>query len=328
MNILSNILLIGAGNIGSRHLQALKAVNIPLNITVIDPNPDSLKIAEERYSSMPLGHHEHTIQYLQNYDNVKGDYDIAIIATHSNNRRMIIEQIITKFRIKSFILEKILFDKKEDYSLIKELLDKHNCQAWVNCTRRIIPFYKDKIKDWYNNKKILFIVSGSHWGLMSNIIHFLDYMAYILDEYEFSIDFSNLNLKFLNSRIPNFSEMNGAITVYFKKGSLGIINCYPSGKQPLIIDIASDENRCIINEVEGKSWVNNNNNEMGWEEYDSKILYTSQLTTSLVEDIIKNNKCSLVSYENSMKLHLSLFEPLLKVLREKLGYKKSNYPFT
>ncbi|KKM66937.1 hypothetical protein LCGC14_1476170 [marine sediment metagenome] len=324
---MKNIIIIGAGNIGTRHLQALKAVNIPLDITVIDPNPESLILAKERYNSMPAGQYNHIINYFKNYDKIKDEFDIAIISTHSDIRRMVIEQLFEVAHVKSFIFEKILFNKAEDYSIIGDLLKERNSQGWVNCTRRVIPFFRDKIKKWFNNKKILYFVSGSKWSLISNIIHYVDYMSYILEKVEFKIDFNHLDLKLEKFRIPNFLELNGTINLYFNEGSRGIINCYSSGNQPVIVDISSDNTRCILNEEYGKAWVNNNNKNQ-WEEYEAKILFTSQITTFLIEDLIKNNKCPLTPYEESMKLHLLTFEPLLNFLNKTFKKKFASYPFT
>ena len=46
------IAIVGAGNIGSRHLQALAKVNYNLAITVIDPSNEALKLANERYNEV------------------------------------------------------------------------------------------------------------------------------------------------------------------------------------------------------------------------------------------------------------------------------------
>jgi len=327
VDVMKNIAIIGAGNIGSRHLQALKKVIIPLDISVIDPSDDSLKIAKERYDSIPEGYCKHEIKYLKNYEGIKDEFDIAIIATHSTIRRTVIEQLLKLSNVKFFILEKILFNKAEDYFFVRDLLKEHDCQAWVNCTRRVIPFYMNNVKNWFNNKKIIFTISGSQWKLISNLIHFVDYLAYILDDDIISIDFNNLDMELINSNIPNFLELNGIIKLSFTKGSLGFISCFSTGTQPLIIDIASNELRCIINEGEGKTLVNFNN-KIGWEEFESKILYTSQLTSFLVEDILKNNKCSLTPYNESMKLHLSIYNPLLKLINENFDKEFTYYPFT
>ena len=46
------IVLVGAGNIGSRHLQALALLDRDANIQVIDTLESSLKLAEERFNSV------------------------------------------------------------------------------------------------------------------------------------------------------------------------------------------------------------------------------------------------------------------------------------
>ncbi|KKN08626.1 hypothetical protein LCGC14_1054870 [marine sediment metagenome] len=65
-----------------------------------------------------------------------------------------------------------------------------------------------------------------------------------------------------------------------------------------------------------------------WNNYEAKMLFTSQITTYLVEDILKNNYCSLTPYNESMKLHLLTFEPLLEFLNERIKEKFTSYPFT
>ena len=86
-----NVVLIGAGNIGSRHLQGLAKVKFPLNITVIDPFEQSLKIAEERFYQIKTKI-KHSINFSQSIKNAPNQMDLAIIATSSNIRRNVIEE--------------------------------------------------------------------------------------------------------------------------------------------------------------------------------------------------------------------------------------------
>ena len=51
-SIKTNIAIIGAGQLGSRHLQGLKKAQAPMNIYVLDANNDSLKICEQRYNEI------------------------------------------------------------------------------------------------------------------------------------------------------------------------------------------------------------------------------------------------------------------------------------
>ena len=49
---MKQVAVIGAGQLGSRHLQGLKVASSPMEITVMDSNEDSLKIAKERYDAV------------------------------------------------------------------------------------------------------------------------------------------------------------------------------------------------------------------------------------------------------------------------------------
>ncbi len=323
---MNRIGVFGAGNIGSRHLQALKAVNVPLEILVIDPNQNSLKVAKERYESVPSGKYIQSIEFASDFKEIKRDLDIAIIATLSNVRRNIIENLFNSIDVRAFLLEKILFDHIEDYTFVEKLLKEHSSKAWVNCTRRLVPFYYDNLKNWYSKQKTLFLISGSRWNLLSNIIHYIDLISFILDDIDFIPDFQELDLELIPRNISSYIELNGLIKLKFKRGSLGIINCFSEGNQPPILDIASKEVRTVVNEVEGTALAMVEGEEV--KEFDSKIPYTSQLTTLIVEDIIQKNTCMLTPYTESMKFHLSFYEPLFKLLNSTYNNKFTAFPFT
>jgi predicted dehydrogenase len=325
---MENIVIIGAGNIGSRHLQALKSVNKPLNISVVDPNPESLNIAKQRYNSMPSIKQEHIINYIQKISYLSDEITIAIIATTSNIRRAVIEELLKQNNVKYMILEKLLFQKSEDFNFIKELFQEKDCKAWVNCTRRIIPAYRNLIKKWFHNKKIYYSVSGSNFGFITNIIHDIDYMAYLLDNKNFKVNVSYLDPTLIPSNRKGFFELTGNLQISFNNGSLGQFLCYPSGTLPHLIEICSENIRCFINQVREKSWVWNAQNNMKWESFDAKLMNTSQLTTTIVENLLSTNICSLTTYEDSMEIHLAFLNPILEFINTNSGQKFSYFPFT
>ena len=86
------IQIIGAGQLGSRHLQALSSVAEPLSIDVIDPSLDSLAIAKERFEAMPKIH-THSVNYHQEILHDL-NIDIVIVASGAKPRRKIIENLL------------------------------------------------------------------------------------------------------------------------------------------------------------------------------------------------------------------------------------------
>ena len=47
-----NIAIIGAGQLGSRHLQGLKLAQLPMRIEIVDSSEKSLETARERYDQI------------------------------------------------------------------------------------------------------------------------------------------------------------------------------------------------------------------------------------------------------------------------------------
>lgn len=322
-----HIFIIGGGQIGSRHLQALKAVNLPLSITVIDPNSESLKTARERYESMPAGKFQHKTEYLTEISKNKKPIDLAIIATCSDIRAEIVKKLIQLSRVKNIVLEKILFGKKSDYDSIGKLLRQSKTKTWINCPMRMMPTYR-KIEKYFRGKKISYIVTGSKFGLITNAIHYLDHAVHLSDTTEFQINTAGLDSRPIPSKRKGFLEFNGTLTANFKYGSNISMTCYPEGNAPIIVEIHTDNARYIGKENEGKAWLAKAENNWQWEEIEAPIPFQSQLTTSLAENILTTGTCDLVSYNESKKIHLQMLEPLQIFLNKNSKKKYNNYPFT
>lgn len=322
------IALVGAGNIGSRHLQALKNVKLPLSIYVVDPNKSSLRIAKERYEQFnSTTKDSQQLEFLESVDNVPSKIDLAIIATNSGIRRKVIESLFKKSQVKNLVLEKLLFPKKEDYSYISKLLKSRRTKAFVNCSMRTMPFYQ-KLKNNIKGSRINYIVSGSQYGLITNAIHYIDHMAYLLDSPDFTVNTGMLDKKPVKSRREGYLELNGTLNIFFKNGSSGSISCFSNGDTPIIVEIHSDKFRCISKESERKAYISKASDNWEFKEVITNIPYQSQMTDKIVEDIISKGNCRLVSYEESAKIHLTLLESLLKFLNENSSKKYKIYPFT
>lgn len=322
---MKNICIIGAGNIGSRHLQGLKKVKFPLSIEVVDPSIKSLEIARQRYEQVESSVN-HKISFLSNLSKVSKKIDLAIIATNSNVRRKVTEQLLTTSSVKYLILEKILFQYPDDYQNTEKLLIKKDCKTWINFSMRTMLFYNDlkgKIKG-----PIQMIVSGSQYGLITNAIHFIDYIAFITGNYDFTVDTKGLDKNPIESKRLGFLELNGTLNVYFKDGSTGSFICFKDGDTPFIIEIFSSNYRAISKESERKAWISSSRNHWKWEEVESDIPYQSDMTNKLVEEILGSGTCLLTPYKDASKLHITFLNSLLQFLNEPSNKKYSLFPFT
>lgn len=320
---MKKIYIIGAGQLGSRHLQALKAVKIPLDITVIDPYNESLKVAEERYKA--IKGKDHKVRFIENIDSNQ-NIDLVIIASNSDVRARIIKDLLTKNQVKYMILEKLLFQRKSDYSNISNLIKKTKTKVWVNCSMRSMPFYYDLKKEI--KLPFVYTVNGSQYGLVTNAIHYIDHMAFLAGETDYKIDTSDLDHKIIESKRKGFLELNGTIKIRFGGGSIGLLTCFAGGSEPVIVEINASNFRCISKESEQKAWISSEKNDWAWKEVNAPIPFQSERTASIVTSILNKGNCILPGYTEAVKLHLPLLEELRKYLN-KISKKKYNYyPFT
>ena len=93
------IAIIGAGQIGSRHLQALALSNYNLNIQIVDPYAESLKNAQKRFDQVNQNF-TGNIAYFQQIKEIHKKIDIVIVATTSIDRRKVVEDLLQQKRDK------------------------------------------------------------------------------------------------------------------------------------------------------------------------------------------------------------------------------------
>lgn len=322
-----SVCIIGAGNIGSRHLQALAKITESLIIYVVDPSTNSLNLAKSRYEEIQTSNTRHQVNYSQDIDSINSPIDTAIIATNSNIRYSVTKRLLDHVAVKYLILEKVLFDKLEQYEQMEKLLSRKKCRAWVNCSRRTMPFYRN-LKTFFKDQKNQYLVSGSQWGLASNAIHYIDYMVFLTNCPNFNIDTSLLDVKPIESKRKGFLELTGSLNIYFENGSLGTITSYPTGTAPLIMQIFSEKNRVLTMETEGKSYISKSVSNWNWKIEKTPMLYQSEMTNTVVSKLLNTGDCDLTPYNQSAKLHIILLESLLKFLNKHSAVKYSSYPFT
>lgn len=325
MKTAKNILLIGAGNIGSRHLQGLAKVDFPLNIEVLDPNLDSLKLAEERFKQIPA-HTNHKIVFSQDLSGVSGKIDLAIIATSSNIRRAVTQELLKKTQVKNIIFEKLLFQKKSDYTFISKLLKDEKIKAWVNCSMRVTPFYRG-LKSLFSGKRIVYLLTGTKFGIATQAIHFIDHMAYLNDSYDFIVDTSALEKKIIPSKRKGFLELTGSLRISFKNGSQGLFSDFQTGDAPILAQIISDDAVAIANETTRETWISKSP-DWNMRASEESLLFQSDMTNKVTEEILTKGNCGLPSFEESKKVHLKLLDSLLEFLNSNSRKKYDYYPFT
>ena len=131
-----------------------------------------------------------------------------------------------------------------------------------------------------------------------------------------------------DSKRKGFYEMTGTYQVKFKSGSHGVFNCFSDGDAPIVIEAFNNKFRFISRESEGKIYVSKSENDWKWEEINFSIPYQSELTTTMVNDILDDLECKLPSFEESVEIHIPFLESLKDYMNEKSELLVNEYPFT
>jgi len=313
---LTKVAIIGAGQLGSRHLQALASLKDSADIFISDPSHASLDMARERFQQVMPGNHLNVVFCTEIPAN-ENKFDVAIVATNADVRRHVIEQLLTICKVRYLVLEKVLFQKIDDYEAVGKLLREKGVSAWVNCPRRMWPSY-NWLKAKIASQKILCVlVHGSNWGLGCNSIHMIDLVAFLSGKTEYTISSQRLSPGSIPAKRQGFEEFSGCLDGVFADGPIFSLFSSPVGDVPTIIEVVTETSRFIIKEHEQKTWYAEESGNWIWQEFDFVVPYQSSLTNLLVEELTAVGCCRLPGYDESAALHVPLIQALQSHLEQK-----------
>jgi predicted dehydrogenase len=322
-----HVAIIGCGQLGSRHLQAIAKIDVPVDIQIIDPSHEALKTAQERFEQISSNPNVEKISFFNSIDDLYAEIDFCIVATNADSRAPVTEEVLVKKAVKNLLLEKVLFQREGEYETIGKLIEKHTVKTWVNCTRRMWPVYEE-MRDTLTGSQLLEInVSGSGWGMASNSIHMIDLIAYLAGSAEYAISSDLLDPEVAASKRKEFVEFTGSLKGVFKDGPAFSISSYKNGMVPLVMQIISENSICCISEHNGKGWISRKAQNWAWQEFLFETPYQSQLTHCLIRQIITTGTSALPSFEESAKLHIPLLRCFISFLG-RMGQEVDRCPIT
>lgn len=310
------VAIVGAGNLGVRHLQALSQSKYELEITVFDINNERLGEAEKLYKEVDINK-INELRYVNDIKSIPSEIDIVIVATTAHVRRKVIDDIVENISVKYFVLEKYLFNYLEDYNYIQHLFDKKKITAWVNCPRRMFEYYNYIKKKLINVESFDFTLTGAGWGMGSNIIHFIDIIAYMADSQDIEIDITKLDNNYLESKRDGYKEITGTIQGRVGKCSHFSITCLKETVEPMLIMINSDKIKIVLDEENRKMLVSEKENAWRWDQKEIDFPFQSHISNIVIDEIIENGDCGLTEFSESCKLHQVVHLPLSNYFEER-----------
>ena len=317
---MKNISIIGAGQLGSRHLQGLMTAQTEMNIWVVDQSLDSLNTTKERCEQVsPIT--VKNVNYSKSIEELPTCLDLVIVATGSKPRASIVKALLEHSTVKYLVLEKFLFMRLSDFDEIANLLSEKNVKCWVNCPRRMWPAYEEIKKVVNPDEPVVMINNGKNWGLCCNSVHRIDIWMYLAGDCDFTVDLDQVEPQIIESKRSGYVELLGTerfVSCNGDKLELGSFVDY-EGSTGRIIRNAGNE---IVVEEENNLWYFNG------ERHEVTTPFQSGLTGILADKILTTGDCRLSPYSVSVKYHKPYLKAVIDFVNRIQGTMNDSCPIT
>ena len=292
----SRILIIGAGNIGRRHLQSFRLSKTVSSLLVVDPFADALSAAKEMVTESGMNA---SVEYATSLDDVGDQIDAAIVATSANGRLNILRALL-EMGVSNIILEKIAFNSLPDISAAEALVSASNARVWVNCPRRIYPFYQ-ALKERLSGASFRRVsVRGNNYGLGSNGIHFIDIFSYIIGCADYRLNGDRIT-EVVESKRAGYVEFFGSLVGQFSNGCELELHCEHNASDGGIeLVFETDRGSVTVLEAGGNIEIRQDG---CLDATSGKAPYQSELSGLLFDEMLTTGKCGLTAFGESMALH-------------------------
>jgi len=313
------ILIVGVGQLGSRHLQGVLKVNLDLEVYLLDPNESSRKTAELRANEIV---HSHTLHYLSDWSGIPGQVDICIIATSADIREKVVAELLHNISIRYLILEKVLFQEIKSYDRVGDLLKEKLVRTWVNHPKRTFQSFQSIMEKVSKvSSPPLFIISGNSWGIGCNGLHSIDTIAYLRKTRLSSLHTESLSSEVLQNKRPGFVEFEGTLMGCMEDKSTFLLRSMPGIRDQLSWYIDLGDSSIRIEEGGEQPVIQffskGKTEPLETEQYFPE--FQSDLSKDLIYDLLQTGTCQLPDYSESSHNHQVFISSLLKFYNEIAG---------
>ena len=325
-NFKKKTLIIGAGQLGSRHLQGLLKVNSPMDVFVLDPSDESLQVARQRAGEIK---HTHAIHFYSSWEALPAEFELVIVATNADVREMIINRLLESHLVKYLILEKVLFQEIAAYHRISVLLEKYHVMTWVNHSRRMFDVYSQLKNEMNDEKPKVFQATGGNWGLGCNGLHFIDLFTFLSSAKVLSLDTAWVDNALLQSKRKGFAEFTGTIKGLLTDNSVFQVTSLPGDMTAVTITVFDGDSRYIIQESgTPQIYALKKDKEFSVEKKEFKMEFQSTLTTKLAISLFEKGTCDLPTFKEARHSHELFIRRLLESYNNSTGLSQTILPIT
>jgi predicted dehydrogenase len=298
---MKQVAIIGAGQLGRRHLQGLVKSSHPISVHIVDPFEVSRSAVQEFIATQEAGLLP-SIQIHASIKELPPELDLVIVATTSSQRMEVIENLVSVSKVRHLVLEKFLFDNSEHYERAGSLIAARGITCWVNTPRRHFSIYRKIREDNREDRLLQVTVDGGDWGLCCNSVHFIDLVQFLSGNVDLLTMDTHLDEGGVVSKREGFVELTGELSGYVGSTQFCIRSIRNSIK-PITVALHYQHQSVFV--VEGsETLIRVGQGGVTTESF--KLPYQSEMTGMIADQLFNSNICDLTPYLESVSAHLPL----------------------
>lgn len=319
------ITIIGCGNIGSRHLQAIAKLPVPVCVDVVEPSESARQAANSRLAEVPPNKSDLDLSWHKSIHDLKRSGDLTIVATSSVGRSSIISQLLESGHSR-FLVEKMVCQSAKEYEVLLAKIKVHGARGWVNTPRRYYKSYQEIRECLHTCSPIHMSVVAGNIGLGSNAIHFLDLFSWFCNDHKIRLKETLHDEIFPNKRGSDLVEFAGTIMGFSQDASTLGVSFLPSNIDiPVIVSITTKDTHLVINESK-EQFLAEPNDYLSNLKFQNE--YVSDITTRIANDIFAKDNCLLPTLQDSYFSHCELFRIFNAHIKKLTNQEKELCPIT
>lgn len=272
------ILVIGAGQIGSRHIQALATIPDIGQVVAVDPSAESRERALQRWRDVP-GHESKELATVADIAGADGSgFDLAVLATNAPGRLEHFRRVVA-LGIRHVLAEKLLFQSVAELDEALELCRSAGVSLYPNYVYRYASPWRllgERLRGQVFQMRII----AGDIGLATNLPHWLDLFEFVagsqLGELSIALD----KPAYPNKRGGDLVEFSGSAAGRSMSGATVSLQ-FADGDGVPVTTIVTADGEWILDE--GAGTVTGNLAEAGMQ---LEMPMVSRITARAVPDIL------------------------------------------
>ena len=327
---MARVLIVGCGELGSRHLQAACALAGVDEIEVVEPRPEAIQRGRERVGQVSDRNEAIAYRWIESLAEASERGDLCIVATQADVRCRVVRDVAEKLGYSAFLIEKMVAQSLADYDALLEFARQRGVSVWVNCKTRAHASHR-RVKEHLDPSEPLMLTHlGGNHGLANNGIHAADLFAFYDEASWIKGSGSRVDPKLHASKKRKGTfDLSGTLMGRSDKGSQFVLSFTADDEAPPYFSIFSPRYRAIVDDMMRTFYESTE--ESGWQWKSIPLeenMMVSNMTRRFVTDILASNACELPTLEQCYPAHRFILEELQPHFQKLLDNSSDRCPVT